>query len=66
MSEWDFLWGLKGQELLDAMASGCTAEDLRYIEEQERRGEWYELKELRDSGKITREEFKKRKLDLFT
>ena len=35
MSEWDFLWGLEGQELLDAMASGATYEEWAYIEEHE-------------------------------
>ena len=35
MSEWDFLWGLEGQELLDAMASGATYEEWTYIEAQE-------------------------------
>ena len=28
MSEWDFLWGLEGQELIDAMASGGTYDDV--------------------------------------
>ena len=37
MSDWDFLWGLEGQELLDAMASGGTADDWAYIEAEERR-----------------------------
>lgn len=35
MSEWDFLWGLTGNELMDAMASGGTPDDWAYIEEQE-------------------------------
>lgn len=35
MSEWDFLWGLEGQELLDAMATGATYEEWAYIEAQE-------------------------------
>ncbi|MBP3477327.1 MAG: NYN domain-containing protein [Lachnospiraceae bacterium] len=37
MSEWDFLWGLEGQELIDAMTSGGTYDDWAYIEEMERR-----------------------------
>lgn len=37
MSEWDFLWGLQGQELSDAMSSGGTYDDWKYIEEMERR-----------------------------
>ena len=32
MSDWDFLWGLEGQELLDAMATGATYEEWAYIE----------------------------------
>ena len=35
MSDWDFLWGLEGQELLDAMATGATYEEWAYIEAQE-------------------------------
>lgn len=34
MSEWDFLWGLEGQELLDAMATGATYEEWAHIEGQ--------------------------------
>lgn len=37
MSDWDFLWGLEGQELIDAMTSGGTYDDWKYIEEMERR-----------------------------
>ena len=36
MSEWDFLWGLTGDTLMDAMATGGTEEDWAYIVEQER------------------------------
>ena len=35
MSDWDFLWGLEGQELLDVMSSGATYEEWAYIEGQE-------------------------------
>lgn len=35
MSEWDFLWGLEGDELWDAMTSGGTEEDWAYIEKME-------------------------------
>ena len=69
MSEWDFLWGLEGQELLDTMSSGGTKEDWDYIEEQERRlsvrKKWEELKRLRDNREISIQEFKKRKQDIF-
>lgn len=69
MSEWDFLWGLSGQELEDAMSSGGTAADWAYVEEQERKKEkrkeeWEKIKTLRDSGEISKEEFKKRKTKL--
>ena len=30
MSEWDFLWDLEGQELIDAMTSGGTYDDWAY------------------------------------
>lgn len=69
MSEWDFLWDLSEEELEDAMSSGGTAEDWNYVEDQEkikRRVEWDRLKALRDSGEISKEEFKKRKLSLFS
>lgn len=36
MSEWDFLWDLSGQELIDAMGSGGTEADWAYIEEQDK------------------------------
>jgi hypothetical protein len=69
MSEWNFLWGLNGQELEDAMSSGMTDDDMSYAEEQERKErkeEWEKLKALRDSGQISKEEFKKRKTVLFS
>jgi len=68
MSEWDFLWGLDGQELVDAMSSGGTQEDWKFVEEQERierKNKWEELKRLRDDGKISNNEFKSRKEQLF-
>ncbi|MBD5476437.1 MAG: hypothetical protein HDR17_10755 [Lachnospiraceae bacterium] len=74
MSEWDFLWGLEGDELMDAMASGGTEADWEYIEEQEkkrrqnqrRKNQWEELKSLRDTKAITKEEFKRRKVEIFS
>ncbi len=69
MSEWDFLWGLSGQALEDATTSGGTDEDWAYVEEQvrkQRKVEWEKLKSLRDSGLISKEEFKIRKMDLFS
>lgn len=65
MSEWDFLWGLEGQELADAMSTGMTEDDILNLEKQEWYDEWKQLKDLRDSGQITAEEFKLRKKELF-
>ena len=36
MSDWDFLWGLEGDELRIAMESGGTKEDWACIEKQEK------------------------------
>lgn len=69
MSEWDFLWGLSGQELEDAMSSGGTSADWHYVEERDRkkrREEWDNLKALRDNGEISPAEFKKRKTELYS
>ena len=72
MSEWDFLWGLKGEALLDAMSTGMASDDIAYLERQDdeqqrihRRQEWEELKKLRDTNAISRETFKKRKSEIF-
>ena len=68
MSEWDFLWELSGQDLVDAMSSGGTKEDWAFVEEQQRKAvnkEWEKLKSLRDNREITREEFILRKSYLF-
>lgn len=35
MGDWDFLHGLSGQELDDAMSSGATDEEWEWIESQE-------------------------------
>lgn len=70
MSEWDFLYDMNQQgystdEILDAMASGASPEEWNLIERQEKKAKWEKLKSLRDSGAISREEFKKRKNELF-
>ena len=36
MSDWDFLWELEGQELIDAMRSGGSYSDWAYIERMDR------------------------------
>ena len=50
MSEWDFLWGLTGDALMEAMATGGTSEDWAYIEEQERRQQTQKKAEIRKAG----------------
>jgi hypothetical protein len=69
MSEWDFLWGLKGKELEGAMSSGMDQLDHDCISDEQQRQtckiEWEKLKLLRDSGVITMEDFKNRKRELF-
>ena len=47
MSEWDFLWGLEGEELIDAMSSGGTYEDWAYIDEIERKKSENNFKDIR-------------------
>lgn len=56
MSEWDFLWGLEGQALMDAMATGGTYEDWAYIErlDQEEQDEQEEQCPNRESPRRKR------------
>ena len=70
MSEWDFLHdmnneGCSSDELLEAMSTGATEQDWEGIERKEKKVEWEELKSLRDTGKISKEEFKKLKIKIF-
>ena len=70
MSDWEFLHDMNNEgcstnQLLEAMATGGSPQDWAYVEKQEQKAEWEELKSLRDSGKISREEFKKRKNEIF-
>ncbi|MEQ8155804.1 MAG: hypothetical protein ABRQ25_13105 [Clostridiaceae bacterium] len=68
MSEWDFLWeeSLSDEELMDAISCGMTKYDIQEFEGRQRKEKWEELKALRDSGQISKEEFKRRKIDLFS
>lgn len=69
MGEWEFLISLKGKELEDSMATGSTADEWSEIVIQERQSinnDWENLKTLRDSGEITKDEFKLRKSLLFS
>ena len=69
MSEWDFLWGLKGKELEDAMSTGMDEFDREFVDNElqriARKEEWEKLKLLRDSGAITMEDFRNRKREIF-
>ncbi len=58
MSKWDFLWGLEGDELMDAMASGATAWEWNYIEQQE-----VQQRKTSNTRKVT--QIKKKNLALF-
>ena len=78
LSDWDFLWDLSPEEAAEATGdvAGFFAD---YIEEQNeeirqraerrrikaRNKAWKELKILRDSGAISREDFKQRKDEIF-
>lgn len=52
MSEWDFLWGLKGYTLMDAMCTGCTDDDWDYIEEMESRQYGYDDDDYYDESSV--------------
>ena len=70
MSEWEFLYemnalGYSPEEIADAAGSGAAPWEWEYIEKQEMKSKWEQLKALRDSGQISREEFKKRKTQIF-
>lgn len=79
MSEWDFLWELGDEEREFAISTGLTYDDLRYLEEQEekerkkierqrikiRNKAWRELKELRDKGLISHDDFKSENVKYF-
>ena len=64
-SEWDFTWGLTGEELIDAQSTGATYEEWDLIEMEDRQKQWVELKVLRDNNQISNEEFKIRKAKIF-
>jgi len=70
MSDWDFLYEMKDRgysegDIRDAIGSGVAPWEWAYIEKQERKAEWEKLKSMRDAGTISREEFKKRKAEMF-
>jgi len=70
MSDWDFLYemnqlGYSPEEIADAAGSGAAPWEWAYIAKQEVKAEWEQLKTLRDAGQISREEFKRRKAEIF-
>ena len=70
MSDWDFLYemnerGYSPEEIVDAAGSGAAPWEWEHIEKQEMKAEWEQLKALRSTGQISREEFKKRKAQIF-
>ncbi len=70
MSDWDFLYemneqGYSPEEIAEAASSGATPSEWAYIAKQEMKAEWEQLKVLRDTKKISQEEFKKRKTQIF-
>ena len=70
MSDWEFLYEMKErgyseEEIADAAGSGAAPWEWDYIAKEEMKAEWEQLKTLRDTGQISREEFKRRKAALF-
>lgn len=70
MSDWEFLYemnerGYSPDEIADAAGSGAAPWEWAYIEKQEMKTKWEQLKALRDTGQISREEFKIRKAQIF-
>jgi hypothetical protein len=57
--------GYSEDDIQDAMTSGASPEQWAEIEKRERKAEWENLKSLRDTEKISSEEFKKRKAEMF-
>ena len=71
MSDWDFLYEMKSlgysdEDIMEAQSSGAAPWEWDEIDKEDRKAEWVNLKALRDEGKISREEFKKRKAELFS
>jgi hypothetical protein len=69
MSDWDFLHdmhnrGYSPEEIADAAGSGAAPWQWDQIAKQETNAEWEKLKSLRNSGRISRAEFLKRKAEI--
>ncbi len=70
MSDWDFLYemnqqGYSPEAIYDAACSGAAPWEWEYLARQEIKANWEQLKSLRDSGQISRKEFKRRKIQIF-
>ncbi|MFC1832426.1 hypothetical protein ACFL0S_10460 [Thermodesulfobacteriota bacterium] len=70
MGDWDFLHDMKNEgysdeDILEAQASGASPEQWEAIERQDQKAEWEKLKSLRNAKTISREEFLKRKKEIF-
>jgi hypothetical protein len=57
--------GYSDADIIDAQTSGATPAERTYITKQERQEKLKKLKNLRDTKAISKEEFKKRKVELF-
>lgn len=70
MGDWDFLHemnerGYSPEEIADAAGSGAAPWEWEHLSNQEMKAEWEQLKALRNKGHISREEFIKRKAQIF-
>ena len=70
MGDWDFLHDMKNDgysdtDIIVAQTSGATPAEWTYITKKERQEKLKNLKNLRDTKAISKEEFKKRKVELF-
>ena len=70
MGDWDFLHDMKNDgysdaDIIDAQTSGATPAEWAYTTKKERQEKLKKLKNLRDTKAISKEEFKKRKVELF-
>ena len=70
MGDWEFLYDMKNEgysdeAIMEAQGSGASPDEWAEIGKREQKAEWEKLKSLRDSGAITKEEFKERKAEIF-
>ena len=70
MGDWEFLYDMKNEGYSDEAimeAQGLVFPLMNGLrsERKSKKTEWEKLKSLRDSGAITKEEFKERKAEIF-